>query len=345
MSPLRALGVLGLWAVSACAAEASPADAIAYRDDLQLHPGCTMQGLLYEPSPLGDFAGAVRTWPFPEGVVEDRSRPVVLLLHGNSDTPSCWESFPPGEGEPMLAELLAARGIRALALDFRIDRVDDPTESWETGNPAMNVDHGWATPLAERFIETALAVHADRRFAIVAFSFGATVARDALRRLHLRRSVSPLDHIDQVILASGANHGVVSYERLCGHNVTMAGKAACQLGSRAHYEPTPFLTALNGPGGSWETPCADGAHAFGEAACGGHVVAYTTIVMHNIFYDYFKDEFVSEASSRLEGADNRVTGLGAYDESGYFYAGAFRNTFGSIRSREGLAIILERLGG
>ena len=98
--------------------------------------------------------------------------------------------------------------------------------------------------------------------------------------------------VDAVILASGANHGVVSFASECGTNLTMRGTVTCQMGQRNQYTETEFHRPLNGPsitdrqrqfGGWWETPCADGDYAFGKrGACGGHVVAYTTITMKDL---------------------------------------------------------------
>lgn len=327
------LGLVASLMIGGCGADSdeyAPDDVIDYRDDLGAHPGCTRSGLDYDAADLPGFACAAKD--ATPGVDEDVTRPVVLLFHGDSDGPACWEAFPPRIGKPMLAEQLAERRTRAFALDLRVDRNDDSAEV----NRAASVDHGWATPLAEHFLRSAYDAFPRRRFVLVGFGLGATTVRDALRRLHLA-GANPFARVDHVILASGANHGVRTPESAGG----MGAKALEQLGRREDYRPTRFLRALNGRDGEWETPCADGEHAFGTAdACGGNRVRYTTIVMHDVFHDYPADDFVSQLSAALAGATNHVTSLNASDESGYFLNGAFRNAYGSIRSAEALGVIV-----
>lgn len=319
----------------------SSADAILYRDDLQAHPGCATDGMAYASATLGDFPCAVKAYATPS---EDASKPVVLLVHGNSDAPDSWQRFPADSGMPMLAETLTAAGYKVYAVDFRIDRVDDPQSNNDTENAARNIDHGWAVPIMQRFVRGAMAAHPDRQLAIIGFSLGGTVIRDALRRLHLE-GADAWARIDDVVLLAPANHGVSTYARLCGKNPTMRGQVACEMGSRDNFTPTEFMAALNGPQGAYETPCADGESAFGEVGvCGGNPVAYTTIVMQDIEDGSYQDEFVSEASSALSGADNRLIGLNDVDESGYFFNGLLKNHYGAARSQAALDIIVEVLG-
>jgi pimeloyl-ACP methyl ester carboxylesterase len=322
--------------------DGSAIDAIEYRDDLTAHPGCATAGMSYAPAAIAGYGCAAKAYPFPAGVAEDPGKPIVLLFHGNSDSPQEWERYPE-DGEPMLAERLVAAGYRTLAIDFRIDQVDDPQTNNDTENAARNIDHGWAVPLAEALIRAVLAAEPGRRVSLVGFSLGVTVVRDALRRLYLAGD-QPFDRLDHVLLLAGANHGVSTFSRLCGKNPTMRGRVACQMGSRDNFSPTPFMRSLNGPDGAWETPCADGDHAFGDAgACGGNAVGWTTIVMEDISDGTYQDEFVSEDSSALAGADNRLIGLEDVDQSGYFFNGLLKNHYGSCRSAAALAIATEVL--
>jgi pimeloyl-ACP methyl ester carboxylesterase len=311
-------------------------DAIEYRD-MGGHPGCTTADLSYPAASLPGFACAAKSYG---GTSTTKS--VVLLVHGNSDDPREWERFE--DGEPMLAERLVADGHPTYAVDLRIDKCDDPQANNETENAARNIDHGWAVPIVEELITAAIEAYPDRKIALVGFSLGVTVIRDALRRIHLSGDVPDLwSHIEDVVLLAGANHGVSSFARLCGKNPTMRGEVACEMGNRDAFAPTDFLSALNGPDGAWETPCSDGQTAFGEDACGGATVAYTTIVMRDISNGSYQDEFVSEASSALAGADNRLLELTDVDESGYFFGGLLKNHYGSARSAAALDIVLEVL--
>lgn len=318
----------------------SVADAIAYRDDLAGHPGCATDGMTYTPASIPGYACAAKA--YPTGGV-DESKSLVLLIHGNSDTPAEFEAFE--AGDPMLAEDLVADGHEVIAIDLRIDKCDDPQANNDTENAARNVDHGWTTPLVEALITQVIAAHPDRPISLVGFSLGVTAIRDALRRLHLAGAIDGgvWSHLEDVVLLAGANHGVSSFARLCGKNPTMRGEVACEMGNRDAYAPTEFLAALNGPDGAWETPCSDGQTAFGEDACAGHTVAYTTVVMRDIANGSYQDEFVSEASAALAGADNRTIELTDVDESGYFFGGLLKNHYGSARSAAALSIVREVL--
>lgn len=321
--------------------EWSIADAVEYRDDLAAHPGCSTDGMSYPASTMGDYRCAARSYPADAA---DPSLPIVLLIHGNSDTPDSWQRFPADRGEPMVAEALIDLGYEVHAIDFRIDRVDDPQSNNESENAARNIDHGWSTPIAEEFIRATIAAYPGRRVSLIGFSLGTTVIRDALRRLHVGGEVNPWPHLQDVVLLAGANHGVSTYARLCGVNPTMRGEVACELGSRDGFAPTDFMNALNGADGAYETPCGDGVMAFGEAdVCGGNTVQYTTIVMQDIEDGSYQDEFVSEASSALRGADNRLIELTDVDESGYFFDGLLKNHYGAARSRAALDLMVEVL--
>ena len=341
----------------------------------KIHPGCTTAGLMYTPASIPGFSCAAREFPFPSGVTEDTSKPIVILIHGNSDTPNGYMTYlspnPSSLGfaadttaRDQLAELLPAHGFRTIAVDMRTDKVDDPPspENQDTGNTALNTDHGWTVPIAQALIKAVADANPNRQIDLIGFSLGATVERDAVRRLWVEWvdgtwSTNILSRIDHLIVASGANHGVSSYAAECGANLTMRGTVTCEMGQRNQYTQTEFHRPLNGPaitvgggfGGWWETPCADGDYAFGKrAACGGHTVAYTTITMKDLPDGTQQDEFVSESSSQLnptECADNELDELTDFDTSGYFYNGYFRNHFGSVRSNAGLAKVMAALGG
>jgi hypothetical protein len=324
-------------------------DAITYRD-LASHPGCTVEGLetrtasAYVPATIPGYRCAAKAYPLD---AEDTNKPIVLLMHGNSSTPADWEKFPAGQADalPMLADRLSAQHFRVLAVDVRYDKCDDPKTDNKTENAGLNFDHGWAVPILEHFIESVMAAFPERQLALAAFSVGPTIARDALRRLH-RAGKKPYERFSSLVFAAGSHHGVSSFRALCGTNPTMRGKIACELGDRTSFTPTAFLAPNNGPGGAWETPCADGDTAFGQSGvCAGHKVSYTTVVMKDVKEGTYQDEFVSEGSSKLSGATNLTVDLTDNDLSNYFYNGLFKNHMGSIRSDAALKIIVKALGG
>jgi pimeloyl-ACP methyl ester carboxylesterase len=337
------------------------------------HPGCSVAGLSYPAASIAGFACAAREFPFPAGVVEDTAKPIVILVHGNSESPTGWMKFvhpdpaslqfpADTDARDQLAELLPARGFRTLAIDIRTDLIDDPSspQGTDTGNTPKNADHGWTVPLLEELVRRLAEAHPDREISLVGFSLGATTVRDTLRRLWAEHAdgawdINILARTRDVVVASGANHGVVSFAKQCGVNLTMRGTVTCQMGQRNQYTQTAFHRALNGPpiegepafGGWWETPCADGDHAFGRrGVCGDHAVSYTSITMQDLDNGTQQDEFVSEHASRLyptECANNVITDHSDFDTSGYFFNGFFRNHYGSVRSNAGLAKILAAL--
>ena len=324
-------------------------DGITYRA-LDGHPGCSIVGLdtrkasAYVPATIPGYKCAAKAYPL---VAEDTNKPIVLLMHGNSSTPADWEKFPADSADalPMLADRLSAQHFRVLAVDVRYDLTDDPKGDNKTENAGQNFDHGWAVPILQHFIESVMNAFPDRQLSLVAFSVGPTIARDALRRLH-REGKKPYEHFKDLVFAAGSHHGVSSFRALCGTNPTMRGKIACELGDRTSFQPTVFLAPNNGPDGAWETPCGDGDTAFGQkGVCGGHKVSYTTVVMKDVSQGTYQDEFVSEGSSKLNGANNQTVGLTDNDLSNYFYNGLFKNHMGSIRSEAALKIIVKALGG
>ncbi|NVB80481.1 MAG: hypothetical protein HOV81_18960 [Kofleriaceae bacterium] len=337
------------------------------------HPGCTTLGLTYTAASIAGYPCAARQFEFPAGTQEDTTKPIVILVHGNSESPSGWMKFVhpdpaslmfPADttARDQLAELLPARGYRTIAVDMRTDKIDDANspEGKDIGNTPKNADHGWDVPILQELIKRVAIANPDRKISLVGFSLGATTVRDALRRLWAENQdgtwdVNIFSRLDVVVVASGANHGVVSFSKQCGLNLTMRGTVTCEMGQRNQYTETAFHRPLNGPpieglaefGGWWETPCADGDYAFGKRkACGGNKVAYTTITMADLPNGTQQDEFVSEHAARLyprECANNLVDGLNDFDTSGYFYNGFFRNHYGSVRSEAGLAKVLAAL--
>ncbi|MDF2693670.1 MAG: hypothetical protein K0S65_2053 [Labilithrix sp.] len=330
------------------------ADGVVYRN-LGSHPGCTTAGLEARaagcPKSGGSYSGgqianvacyrcAAKAYPVAS---EDTSKPIIILVHGNSDAPSGWEKFPSESGAPQLAEKLSEAGYRVFAPDFRFDKIDDPATNNDTENAAQNFDHGWAVPIAQHFFESVFAAYPDRQFSFVGFSLGPTIIRDALRRMH-RANQRPFERIKDLVFGAGAHHGVSSYRKLCDKNPTMRGKVACELGDLTAFQPTKFLTPLNGPGGAFETPCLDGDAAFGQkGVCGGHQVRYTTVVMKDKPDGTFQDEFVSEGSSRLEGANNLTVPVGNPDVSKYFCDSLLDDHYGAVRSESALTLIMNAL--
>lgn len=328
---------------------------LVYRDDLSAHPGCTTAGLesrlAVDTTPAGYTAAVIEGFPcaakeYPRPADEDQRRALVVLVHGNSSVPGDWETAPNDpDQQPMIAETLVADGWHVYAADFRYDKVDDPPDQ-STGNPAKNFDHGWATPILEQLLRSLHEKYPSRKINLAGFSLGSTVIRDALRRMH-HRGERPFEYVGALLLGSGANHGVNSYPALCGdpknpNNKTMRGVVACQLGNRDNYVPTAFLTPLNGPEGAYETPCADGQRAYGQdGVCGGNSVHYTTVVFRDAPNGVLEDEFVSERSAALEGADNRT--VSTVDTSGFLLNGIFAHHYGAIRSAEGVQIAREAL--
>lgn len=341
-----------------------------------IHPGCSTAGLMYPAATIPGYLCAARQFDFPAGVTEDTTKPIVILVHGNSDGPNGWIKFlHPDPSSLMfpadttardqLSELLPAQGFRTIAIDMRTDLVDDPKspEGKDIGNTPKNQDHGWQVPMLQHLVKQLAIANPDRKIALVGHSLGVTVVRDALRRLWVewvdkQWDVNIFERVTAVVLASGANHGVVSFQSECGLNLTMRGTVTCEMGQRNQYNETDFARPLNGPammtdngqfGGWWETPCADGDYAYGKrSACGGHTVAYTTITMKDLANGTQQDEFVSEAASRIyptDCANNILDELTDFDTSGYFYNGYFRNHYGSVRSNAGLAHVVAALGG
>lgn len=346
-------------------------DGIGYLDDLDAHPGCSFEPsdvrtLEYEPAQISGYRCAAKEYAFPQGVTEVTALPIALLIHGNSETPASWERCVDGQSgtetcahhEEMLAERLLAKGVRVIAVDMRYDRVcdtaggPDACTNNDTGNLARNMDHGWGVPIVQHFIRSVMQAWPERRFSVVGFSFGVTASRDALRRLQCVEGFNPWPQLDQIVLAAGANHGVSTFDLgYCSTNPTMRGRVTCEMGSRSNFGLTEFLRPLNGPARSWEAPCADAGAAYGDAgACGGNVVGWTTVVMEDAPDGTFKDEFVSQGSAGMKGADNRTVSLHDIDTSAYFFGmysqdglGLFKNHYGAVRSAAALQTIVARL--
>jgi hypothetical protein len=217
-------------------------------------------------------------------------------------------------------------------------------------NDARNMDHGWSVPIVQHFIQSVMQANPTRMISIVGHSFGVTTARDALRRLQCA-GFNPWPHIKTVVGAAGGNHGVLTYdyEYCTNFASSMKGTVVCEMGSLLNYQPTAFTTPLNGPNGNYETPCIDGIHAFGiTGACQGNTVKWHTLVIADVPDGTNVDEFVSESSARLNGADNQTLTHDDIDTSGYFYANIVQapalalldGHFGPTRSAAGIAKIL-----
>jgi hypothetical protein len=327
---------------------------ITYMDDLTTHPGCTTVGLTYTPAVINGGAYTCAAKDYGAPAVDDPTKPIIVLVHGNSSAPTDWETYTSGgqSDGPMISETLVADGYHVYASDVRFDKV--PVD--KTNNPAQNYDHGWAVPIVESLLTNLFVQYpAPRMFNIAGFSIGPTVIRDALRRM-FRKGLNPFARIHALHYASGGNHGVSTYETYCGSeqspiNPTMAGLAACQLGNRTNYVITPFEQPLNGGQAdiaSFDTPCSDGSTAYGISnACGCNKVVYTTVVFADETDGTLLDEFVSEKSSALVGATNLTVtepepGICPPSTSncqeGYFFYPNFEYHYGSIRSADGIMI-------
>ncbi len=375
-----------------------------YRDNLTNHPGCVPKSAGYTVNTSEPLVTDNQVTTAPEGsqialdgfpcaaeefslTNEDTTKPIVVLVHGNSAGPTSFIEYHndtlngttqktanvtgpstqiPIESDTreMLVSKLLAAGYHVIAWDARSDLVytqdgaGDP--SYRIVEPAFNRDHGWDVPMLESLVKALYKNYPNRRFSFLGHSLGVTVIRDTMRRLYNdfkagTSDVNPFTQIQDIYLASGANHGVVAGDAECTaedpNNPTMVDFGACELGDRANWQPSYFDGPITGPADLWAAPCADGDYAFGDhSACGGNVIQYTTAVMEDLPNGSLQDEFVSQASAMLalDGCvDNETIGLSDFDVSGYFFTGApaiFANHFGTIRSDNGMAMIMSKLG-
>ena len=307
----------------------------------------------------------------------DTAKPIVILVHGNSSGVVSFEEYFVGSRagttisnvagfefavdaavRTQLASTLLADGYEVISFDARTDLVatlEDYNADSATGNPFGNIDHGWAVPMLQHLVKTVMQNNPDRQVSLVGHSLGVTVIRDALRRLWNERAeeggLNPFAQVKDVVLLSGANHGVANATALCAGFEHMRGTVACEMGDRDSFVPTYFTMPLNGPDDVWAVPCADGSYAYGETdACGGNAVEYTTVTMRDIADGMLQDEFVSEASSSIsaptECVENELVELTDFDSSSFFLTilpGFFANHFGSARSDAGIALIAGKL--
>ncbi|MEQ8275061.1 MAG: alpha/beta hydrolase [Deltaproteobacteria bacterium] len=365
-----------------------------YRDDLANHPGCAPRAMYGanmsepfvsdneatvpggSPAAITGYDCAAKEYTQAN---EDTTKPIVILVHGNSSGVTSFEEYFTAAlsgttitnlagfevvvdtaVREQLATKLIADGYRVIGFDARVDAVatlGDYSADQMTGNPFLNIDHGWIVPPLQSLIKAVMTNNPSRKVSVIGHSLGVTAVRDALRRLYVENkagaagSVNPFAQLQDVILLSGANHGVSSgpaCETVLGE--IMRGTVTCEMGDRTAFQPTYFSRPLNGPGDLYTTPCADGDFAYGEhEQCGGNVVEYTTVTMEDIPNGDLQDEFVSEASSALDNGgcvENELITLGDYDTSGYFFTGApgfLANHFGSARSNAGVQLILDKL--
>ncbi len=332
------------------------------------------------PADIAGFPCAAKEY---DQDAEDTDKPIVILVHGNSSGVTTFEEYAnaalvgmeltttsgftytaSASAPPQLATRLLAEGHRVISFDARVDRVatnlGDFNPDPATGNPFSNIDHGWAVPMLQSLIRAVMTNNPTREVSIVGHSLGVTVVRDALRRLFVEfqdggaGAVNPFAQLQDVILASGANHGVSLGQFLCENFLNnMRGAVGCEMGDRDNNLATYFTQRLNGPSDLYATPCGDGDYAFGERdACGGNVVEYTTITMEDLEGGMLQDEFVSEFSSSLDQGDcveNELITTSDFALSGYFTSlpdlqGIFANHFGSTRSAAGIDLIIDKIG-
>lgn len=361
-----------------------------YRDDLAHHPGCKPRTAYTTnmtepfvtdneatvppgtPANIPGYPCAAKEYTQPN---EDTSKPIVILVHGNSSGVGSFEEYSKASiagtqimsssgfqftvdstTRQQLATKLIAAGYKVYGFDARTDLVKTQVGYSAQTNAFSNMDHGWGVPMLQSMIKAVMLANPTRKVSIIGHSLGTTDIRDALRRLYnehkagTQGSVNPFAQLKDAIYLSGANHGVVGGNGCDQTSTNMKVTVLCEMGDRAAFQPTYFSSANNGPHDIWTTPCADGDYAFGDHdACGGNVVQYTTVTMQDIAAGSFQDEFVSEASASLDNpgcVDNVKDTLDDYDRSGYFFNGNngfFASHFGSARSDAGMTVILQKL--
>lgn len=364
------------------AVEMTPADGVPqatlsglYRDDLANHRGCTPRPA-YDgttqteplvrnvtndatrpastPANIPGYTCAANEWTQPN---EDTSKPIVILVHGNSSGVGSWEEYvsntkkgtsinlpTAGAGggsfvadstaRAQLASKLIAQGYRVYGFDARSDLILNPNDPQNSGNTPSNFDHGWTVPMLQSMIRAVMVANPTRKVSLVGHSLGVTEIRDALRRLFVaygkdpENNPNPFAQVKDLVYLSGANHGVAAGGTICvnpvpeSNSIQMRLYVNCELGDRDAFQPTYFSVPITGANDAFTTPCADGNTAFGQAdACDGNTVEFTTIVMEDKPGGTLQDEFVSEASAALNSGqpiDNHTIGLGDYDTSAYF---------------------------
>lgn len=342
-----------------------------YRDDLTKHPGCKPQtaytGKMFlntsneatvaagvpvqatdttKPGYVPGYACAAKEYSMPSGTTVDATKPIVILVHGNSSNPNSWEEFANSKltdqdsatagiqlktaasfqftvdttTREQLAAKLVKKGYRVIAIDYRTDLTATlvganltakPTDK-AYGDAIGNVDHGWSVPILQSLIKSVMLANPTAKVSLVGHSLGYTVIQDAMRRLYKEykagtSTLNPFAHVKSMVLASGAAHGVANGKTNCSYYTTMRGSVNCEMGDRGTYVATDFNKINNGPGDLFTTPCADGSFAFGAAdQCGGNVVDYSTITMKDPASGTLQDEFVSVAAARLDMDKNQL---------------------------------------
>ncbi|MBI5543735.1 MAG: alpha/beta hydrolase [Deltaproteobacteria bacterium] len=185
-------------------------------------PGVPVQGTDANlPGYVPGYPCAAKEYSMPAGVSVDKTKPIVVLVHGNSSSPNSWEEYaydsfadddpekpgvqlatfskftftPETTTREMLAAKLVKQGFRVIAVDFRTDVTATleganlkapPTGAGSEGygDAIGNVDHGWSTPILQSLVAALIAANPEQEISLVGHSLGSTVIMDTLRRLH-----------------------------------------------------------------------------------------------------------------------------------------------------------------
>ena len=162
-----------------------------------MHPGCSIDGLSYTPASIPGYACAAREFPFPDGTTEDTTKPIVILVHGNSESPTGWMKFLHPDPSSLMfpGRHRRARSARRAAARARLphDRGRHAHRSDRRPEQPRGQGHRQHAEELRPRLDGAAPRGADQArrdrepgspaLAVVGFSLGATTVRDALRRL------------------------------------------------------------------------------------------------------------------------------------------------------------------